>query len=87
MINDELYTTHLTIARRINDEVRNDPNSSHAGKIIGLVEGKIAVVGDSWDDVANHLDQLATDPLRTFIFEAGEDTDTVQHIWLCAERD
>lgn len=69
------------LARRINDEVRMNPQSAYAGKFVGLANGQVAVVADSLEDVVQRLEQLEPEPQRTFCIEAGLDYDAVQSIW------
>jgi hypothetical protein len=69
------------LARRINDEARADPGSAYAGKFVGLANGQVVIVADSLDEVAQRLEQIESDPQRTFCIEAGLDYDAVQSIW------
>jgi hypothetical protein len=57
------------LARRINDEVLRDPNSPYAGKWIGIANGQVVVVGDTWDEVNKRLDEIEPDPFRTYCME------------------
>ena len=66
---------------KIADEVRSDPSSPYAGKLIGIANGQIAALADSWDEVARLLRQAEPDPQKTFCFEAGEDQCAVEEIW------
>jgi len=38
------------LARRINQEARNDPMSPYAGKFVGIANGQVVVVADNWRD-------------------------------------
>lgn len=69
------------MAERVNDEARTNPQSAYAGKFVGLANGQVIVVADSLDDVVQRLEQVETDPQRTFCMEAGLDYEAVQSIW------
>ena len=69
------------LAREINREARNDPNSPYAGKFVGIAHGQVVVVADSLDEVAEQLRRVEADPAKTFCIEAGVDYDAVQEIW------
>lgn len=69
------------LARQINDEARNDPDSPYVGKFVGIANGQVVVVADSLDDVARQLRQSEPDPMKTFCVEAGVDYEAVQEIW------
>ncbi len=72
------------MAERVNDEARTNPQSVYAGKFVGLANGQVVVVADSLDDVVQRLEQVETDPQRTFCIEAGLDYEAVQSIWRVA---
>ncbi|HET6879852.1 MAG TPA: hypothetical protein VFI31_06845 [Pirellulales bacterium] len=69
------------LAQRINEEARTNPRSPYAGKFVGLANGQAVVVADSLDDVVEGLEQIESDPRRTFCIEAGLDYDVPQSIW------
>jgi hypothetical protein len=57
------------LARRINDELLRDPNSPYAGKWVGIANGQVVVVGDSWEEVDKRLDEIEPDSFRTLCVE------------------
>jgi hypothetical protein len=69
------------VARRINEEARNDPRSALMGKFVGLVDGQVVAVADELDEVVESLRRIQADPSRTFCFEAGLDYSRVEEIW------
>jgi len=69
------------LAKEINQEARNNPNSPYAGKFVGIVRGKIVAVKDDMQSVCKILDQVEPDRWQRFILEASADYDTPVEIW------
>jgi hypothetical protein len=69
------------LARTLMEEGRKDPQSTYAGKFVGIANGQVVVVVDNWDDLARQLREAEPDPSRTFALEVGRDYDAVQEIW------
>jgi hypothetical protein len=71
---------NLELAAKINDDVRADPASPYAGKIVGLSSGQVVAVADTWDEIGERLDQIEPDAIRTYCFEAGVSYHAVQDV-------
>lgn len=69
------------LARQINREARQDPRSAYAGKFVGIANGQIVVVADSWREVVERLRQVEPDPAKCYAIEASADYDRVEEIW------
>jgi hypothetical protein len=69
------------LARKINEEARNDPHSPYANKLVGIANGQVVVVADDLDEMVRRLRQIEPDPVRTFGLEASENPDEVHEIW------
>ena len=69
------------LARRINDEARRNPSSPYVGKFVGIANGQVIVVADSWREVSRRLRQIEPDPAKSFCIEASADYDAVHEIW------
>jgi hypothetical protein len=69
------------VARRINEEARQNPNSPYANKFVGLVNGQVVVIADNLDEMVRRLRQIETDPSKTFGIEASRDHTEVHEIW------
>ena len=69
------------LGRRINEEALSDPNSPYAGKFVGIVAGRVAVVADDLDQLGQALDEMSADPAETFCLEAGRDYSRVHEVW------
>ncbi len=65
----DVITRNRELERRINDELLRDPNHPYAGKWIGIANGKVVFVGDSWEEVEKRLDAIEPDSFRTSIME------------------
>ena len=69
------------LARQINQEARQNPNSPYAGKLVGIANGRVVVVADSWREVVERLRQAEPDPTKCYCLEASADYDRVEEIW------
>lgn len=69
------------LAQQILAEARANPQSAYAGKFVGIANGRIVVVADNWDEVANQLRHAEPDVRNTFCLEVDADYDAVQEIW------
>lgn len=69
------------LAKRINEQARNDPQSPYANKLVGIANGQVVVVTNDWDDLARRLRQAEPDPAKTFGIEASRDYSEVHEIW------
>lgn len=69
------------LARRINDEARMNPSSPYAGKFVGIVGGRVAVVAGDLDELGQALDRMSADPAETFCIEAGRDYEEAHEVW------
>jgi hypothetical protein len=72
------------LARMIIEEARDHPPSPYAGKFVGIASGRVVVVADNPDELAQQLRQAEPDPSKCFSLEVGADYGAVQEIWgLC----
>jgi hypothetical protein len=69
------------LARQINQEARQDPNSPYAGKLVGIANGRVVVVAETWRDVVERLRQVEPDPTKCYCIEASADYERVEEIW------
>ena len=69
------------LARRINEEARQDPQSPYANKFVGIANGQVVVVADNLSEMLSQLRQIEPDPSKTFGLEASEDPNEVHEIW------
>jgi hypothetical protein len=72
---------NLELARKINEEARDNPQSPLAGKFVGILIGQIAAVADDLDELVARLRQAEADPRQSLCFEVGLDYGKVQEIW------
>lgn len=81
---DKIPAINASLAQQINQEARRDPNSAYAGKLVGIANGQIVVVADTWREVAERLRQMENDPAKCYCLEASANYDRVEDIWrLC----
>jgi hypothetical protein len=69
------------LARKINEEVRDNPQSPFTGKFVGLMGGQVVAVADDLDELVKNLRRAEADPRQSLCFEAGLDYGQVQEIW------
>lgn len=69
------------LAGKINAEARSNPQSPYVGKFVGLANGQVVAVADSWNELGHRIRQAEPDPQKTFCFEASRDYDVREEIW------
>jgi len=69
------------LADRINRDARRNPGSPYAGKFVGIVDGQVMVVAESWREAVERLRQIEPDPTRCCCIEASYDYDQAHGIW------
>jgi hypothetical protein len=69
------------LARRINEEARDNPRSAFAGRFVGIMNGQVAAVADDLDELVQSLRLAEADPRQTLCLEVGLDCSQVQEIW------
>ena len=69
------------LANQINAEVRQNPQSPHANKWVGIANGQVVVVADDPDEMSRRLRQIEPDPSKCFGVEASRDYTEVVEIW------
>lgn len=81
MQNNVIASTNERLARQINQQARQNPNSPYAGKFVGIVDGQVVVVADSLRAAMQRLRQLEPDPAKCFCLDASADYEQVDEIW------
>lgn len=79
----EVRKTNEELAHRINQEARSDPTSPYSGKRVGIANGQVVVVAETWDEVVRRLHEVETNPERMFCLQAGMDAQEVFDIGEC----
>lgn len=69
------------LARRINEETRNNPQSPYTNKFVGIANGRVVAVADDLDEMSRQLRTAEPDARRCFWVEASRDYDEVHEIW------
>ena len=78
---NSIASANERLARQINQESRQNPKSAYAGKLVGIANGQVVVVADSWREVAESLRQVEPDPMKCCCIDASADYDKVEEIW------
>lgn len=79
--NNSIVSANERLARQINQEARQDPQSPYAGKLVGIANGNVVVVADSWREVVDRLRQVEPDPKKCYCLDASADYERVEEIW------
>jgi hypothetical protein len=80
-LENPITAINARLARQINQEARQNPKSPYANKYVGIANGKVVVVADSWRDLAERLEQIEPDPAKCYAVDASADYDRVEEIW------
>ena len=65
----------------VNAEVLRDPSHPYHGKHIAVIDGRVAVVADTGNELLEQLERIGADRRNCLCFEAGLDYNEVQEIW------
>ena len=63
------YELNREVARRILQEVQADPSSPYAGKVVGIANGQVVLVGDDRDTTHRRLLEIEPNTWRCATFE------------------
>ena len=77
----DVHDLNRELARKINDEGLRNPHSAYANKFVGIANGQVVVVADSFDNMSRRLRQIEPDPSKCFGVEASRDYSIVEEIW------
>lgn len=69
------------LARQINAEARSNPASPYVGKYVGIANGQVVVVAESWREVPSRLREVEPDPAKCQCIEASADYDAVHEMF------
>ena len=78
---DNVKDLNRALARRINQEARNNPQSPYANKLVGIANGQVVAVADDLDEMTRQLRLAEADPRKCFWVEASRDYNQVHEIW------
>ena len=81
---NSITSANARLALQINQEALRDPKSPYAGKLVGIANGQVVVVADSWRQVVERLRQVEPDPRKCYCIEASADYGRVEEIWRLA---
>jgi hypothetical protein len=79
--NSTIQEINAELARKINEEALRDPQSPYAHKFVGIANGQVVVVAETFDEMIRRLEQIEPDPTRTYGVEASRDYTEVVEIW------
>ena len=79
--NNAVVSANELLARQINQEARQNPDSPYAGKFVGFANGQVVVVADSLRAVMERLRQVEPDPSKCYCLDASADYERVDEIW------
>jgi hypothetical protein len=68
------------LARSINAQALQNPQSPYVDKWVGIANGQVVVVADTLDEMVRCLRQIEPDPSKTYGLAASEDPNEVHEI-------
>ena len=77
---DHIRDLNRELARKINEEARNNPASAYANRFVGIADGRVVVVADSFDEMIRRLRSVEPDQRRTFGVEASRDYGILEEV-------
>jgi hypothetical protein len=81
MTTDSITSVNERLAWQINQEARSDPRSPYMGKLVGIANGQVVVVADSWAEVMRQLRHVEPDPAKCYCVDASADYQRVEEVW------
>jgi hypothetical protein len=66
---DDTHDPNMELARQIEGDLLRDPNAPYAGKWIGIANGRVVAVADTFDEAAERLREIEPDPSRSLLME------------------
>lgn len=72
-------------ALRLCRAARVDPASPYFGRFVGVAQGRVVTVADSFEDLSRQLDELGVAPGETVMVDTTFDYDNPIQIWSCGE--
>lgn len=77
----EVRKLNTEVAERINQDAKEDPASPYSGKYVGIANGQVVAVADSFEDGLRMLRRAEPDNTRTYLLEVGADYSKTEYIW------
>lgn len=77
----DIQQRNRELAERISQEARSNPQSTYTGKYVGIANGQVVSVAESFEDGLRLLRRAEPDNTRTFLLEVGADYSKVEYIW------
>ena len=68
------------LADKVLAEAKQNPQA-YPGKYIGIANGQVAIVTDDLDELDRRLEEVESDPTKTYIVDLTLDENEVHEIW------
>jgi len=76
-----VYCTQTEPTEPDQADAKRDPHSPYVGKFVGIANGQVVAVADSWREISRRLRQFEPDPSKCCCIEASADYDAVHEVW------
>lgn len=76
----EIEAQNVELGNRIYHEARTNPLSPDVGKKVGIANGEVVVVADTWKEVTARLDEIQTDRRKTCVLDTSANYDEPQRM-------
>ncbi len=81
MITTPVLELNRQVAEQIDKEVRDNPQHPYKGKFVGIANGKVVTVADTFEEGLRLLRQAEPDNTRGYLLETGADYSETEYIW------
>jgi hypothetical protein len=72
-----VFELNREVARRIWEEVQADPSSPYAGKVVGIANGQVVLVGDDRDATLRRVREIEPNVWRGCCYEPSRPAEYV----------
>jgi hypothetical protein len=80
-MSNPVYERNPEVFWRINAEALQNPQSPYANKFVGIANGQVVVVADTFDDMNRRLLEIEPDTHNILRLEASRDYDDPEHAY------
>lgn len=72
-----VFELNREVAQRVRQEVLADPSSPYAGKVVGIANGEVVLIGDDRDATLRRLVEIEPNKWRCCIYEPSRPAEYV----------
>src|SRR5438270_8622026 len=80
-LHNPVFEHNVEVARKVNAEARQNPQSSYANKWVGIANGQVVAVADTFDEMDRRLRQIEPDLSKVLRLDASRDYADAEKTW------